>query len=501
MKTSRAIVLKLIADVAARATSVVSFPIIARYAGADGYGAYGQLTTVVSLVIPFASLGVTSAIVRFFVGGDWNSRLIRNAWRTALVLLVSTLVVSSLMFFGATSLGELLLNWPRSAELFRLGGVLVLLGSLEAFLLELLRARGWLVSHVLFQIIQTLVTVSAVAFLLPRGYGIVDLAVALCWIKALLILSTIGYLASIARTPDGTNESPVSVTRMIRFGFPITVSGLGLILVNVGDRAVIGHYLSAGALGRYGAIFVVANLLTLASGPFNLPVYPRLMQATLSRRADLVAADIRLFHRYLSLALIPTAVFLGLMVRPALMLMGGPDFGVPLIIGALIIAGIFLDQWNGLAGYLLICNDRTVFMQNLLLGFGFFNVAANILVTPRLGLLGAALLTLITFLGLNAVVFRAATSFAPLAHLYRWRTAAHALIAAGIGALVGAIALNASSSLLFSVAIATILYWTVCLGLLFVSKQIGSDDIAILRNAFRRTPALREGPTDSTPIQ
>lgn len=490
MTTGRAILLKSVADIAARATALVSFPIVARFAGPDGYGAYGQLITVVGFVIPFASLGLISAVVRFFVGGPWNRALVAKVKRTAMVLLATTVSVGVVMLATARWLGELLLDWPDSTQLFRIGAILVVLGTFELFLLELLRARGWLTQYVTFQISHTLLNLTAVVILLPSGYGIVELVLAHCAIKFVLIAATALFVHRKAHPDRSTGAPDIGLGAMIRFGLPLTISGLGLLLVNVGDRSVIGYFLSAEDLGRYASIYVVATLLVLVGAPFFLPLYPRLMHAIGNARRDLVEEDIKLFHRYLSLVLIPTAFYVAVITAPALLLLAGSEFRVRPILTYLIVAGLFVDQWNGPAHYLLICHDRTLFLQNTWLAFGGLNIAANIELVPRYGLEGAAVVTLVSFAGLDLTIFLAANRLAPIRHLYRWQVGAYAVVASIVGAVLAAQLLDAFHANFIRVVVATAGFWFIYLAIMIGCRQIGPEDGKIIRRALKPS----EGP-------
>ena len=107
--------------------------------------------------------------------------------------------------------------------------------------------------------------------------------------------------------------------------------------------------------------------------------------------------------------MVPGAIFLATLIHPALLVLGGSEFDIDLLVGWLIIAGIFVDQWNGLAHYVLAAFDRTLFLQNAWLVCGGLNIALNLFAVPLWGLRGAAAVTLISFLVLELIIFRGAS--------------------------------------------------------------------------------------------
>ena len=488
MNTSRAVLLKAGADLATKGLALVTFPIFATYAGAEGYGAYGQLNTIVALVVPFATLGLASAIVRFFAGGDWTTQLRDRLLRLVAIVLVSSSVFTVAMAVAAPALGDALLGWPDSTELLRWGSLLVALGALELVLLESMRARGWLVMFSVFQLTQAVLMAAAVVVLLPSGYGIVDLVKATIIIKAATIVAWVVTIAFRRRPAAGDVEAGPApdVGTLVRFGLPFTVAGLGLFLMNLGDRLVIGHFMTPADLGRYGAVYAFASLLLLTSAPLYLPAYPRVMRAVLDRKVEL-EPEVRLFHRYLALVLLPAAAWLVVVIPPTLLLMGGDEFHASYLLAALIVGGLLVNQWNGLAYYLLPAFDRTVFLQNAYLGCGALNALLNVIVVPVLGLSGAGAVTLVTFVLLDVCVLWVTRRYLDLRRAYSLGATWRAAVCAAAAALCAYLALQAVGHSAVGLVAATGLFLVVYVAGVVLARELRGEDVRVVLQAFRRT--------------
>jgi O-antigen/teichoic acid export membrane protein len=489
MNTARAVLLKTVADLGARAAAFLTFPVMAHFAGAGGYGAYTQLNTVVGFVVPFAALGLGSTMVRFFSSQPWSKPILKQALRVGGRLTIVASLVGLVFALAAGPISSAVLNWPQGEELFRWGSLLIVFGAIEIWLLDLLRARDWIGQYAGFQLAVTALTVVAVVTMLPAGYDIVDLVIATALVKGALLLINVALLARRpveSSHPD--DEHPPRLTRMIRFGIPLTIAGLGLWMVNLGDRLVVGHYLSAADLGRYGAIYALASFLLIVSGPLFLPVYPRFMRAVAAEDDEAMEADTRLFHRWLSITLIPAAVFLSVIMKPALLILGGSEFGIDPVVGVAIVAALFLDQWNGLSQYVLMCRDRPVLLQNLWLACGVTNIALNLLITPHYGLRGAAFVTLATFVVFETSVFVAASRYIPLARDYRLRTSTLAALAAAVGGAIAIPIIVLSDGLLVPATVAALAFWAVYLGIMWVLGEIHRGDARRLLNAVGLKP-------------
>jgi O-antigen/teichoic acid export membrane protein len=501
MTTGRAVILKWSADLAVRGSAVITFPILAQFAGAAGYGAYTQMNTIVGFIIPFASLSLSNVMVRFFVGKPWTRAVARRAWSIGTTVLLTGAAASALIALLAPVLNDLFLGSPIGTDLFLWGSLLILVGGVELWLLDLLRARDRLAAFSLFQVAQSALVVAAVAVMLPNGYSLVELVQATVVLKALAAAAMFMVFLARERVTHATvpDDEQAGYLRMIRFGLPFTLVGLGIWMVNLSDRLVIGAFMTPADLGLYGATYTLASVLVLPAAAFFLPAYPRLMDATLKRDARRLGEDVALFHRYLALALVPAAVFLATMIRPGLIVLGGAEFGVDVLVGALIVAGLFVDQWNGLAHYLLISADRPGFLQNVWLLTGAFNIAVNLVAVPLWGLRGAALVTFLSFLLLEAIVFRAASRHVDLSRHYQFRTTLRAGIASAIASAVAVASLAIFGTDLLGAVVGGLAFWVLYVVSATAMRELRPADWQTLMRALglSRRPAKQEGGSPS----
>jgi O-antigen/teichoic acid export membrane protein len=408
------------------------------------------------------------------------------------LVLLAALVPSAATAWSAASLNAAFVRWEHGTELIRWGAALIVAGALEQVVLEFLRSQQRIVEFSLFQLSQTCLIVLATLLLLPKGYGLVVLLEVAVAIKLATVATVFLGLWAWNR-PSGSEVAWEStlISRMIRFGLPVAVSGLGLWMMNVGDRLVIGHYLAPAALGRYGAVYTFASLLIALNGPLNLPLYPRLMSAVSSGNAPAVSLCIRTFHRYATLVLVPAGFLLVALTNPLLTLMGGEGVRVSVLLVAMIVAAVFLDQWNAIAQYSLLCIDQVGFVRNAWLALGTVNVVANILVVPVLGLVGAGLVSLVTFVALEAAIFRKACTFYPLTREYRFDVAIKAgisaLLATGGLLLLGRLLPPSLKTLLASVGVFGSVYAVV----LVLFRELGPSEMRLAARALGLRSAVR----------
>lgn len=486
MNTARGVILKGLVEVAARVSGFITFPIMVRYIGAGGYGAYGQLNTIVGFIIPFASLGLGGVMVRFFADREWTFGLKKRLLQIILLVFLLSGMASLLMVIGAPILNKLFLNWEKGALLFRWGAFLVSLGGVEQLLFNFFRSRQWIIQYSLFQLIQTLITMLTVIILFPAGYDLVRFIQAVILIKVgLIFVLMLGFWMWNRPVSSITHvDNIVSFSRLIRFGLPVAVAGLGLWMMNLGDRLIIGHFMASTHLGLYAAAYMFALLLVPVNSPLLLPMYPRLMKVISLGNMEEIKKVIRLFHRYTTIVLVPAAIFLIVIIKPLLLVMGGTDFRVDYILISMIVGAIFIDQWNGVAQYTLICYDKVLYSQNVWLIFGLLNVGANYFVVPLFGLKGAAFITLISFLISNVIFFLLAKSFLPLSTWYRfdvmWKAIISSLFAVGINIIL----FGGIHPMIISLVRFTGIFFVTYFFMMIVLREVGKDDLLRVADAF-----------------
>lgn len=190
------------------------------------------------------------------------------------------------------------------------------------------------------------------------------------------------------------------VTRLLRYGLPLAVTLALSFIVNSSDRFLIGWYLGTDAAGLYAAGYDLAQFsITMLLTVVNLAAYPLTVRALEQAGAD--AARQRLHDTLLLLLSVglPAVSGLALLAGPVATVVVAPEFSsaaaqiIPWIAVAALLAGIkayFVDVGFQLQG------DTRLQARVMLIAAGL-NIVLNIVLIPRLGLLGAVWSTLLVY--------------------------------------------------------------------------------------------------------
>jgi len=289
------------------------------------------------------------------------------------------------------------------------------------------------------------------AVVLFGGLGLIGLAATSLATNVVTALVLWGFATRRAMATEGPSAAHAA---WLRQSWPLFVNQLLQGLFFKVDALLLPGLAGTAAAGAYAAAYKVSEGAGIVSSSFTLALFPRL-----SRGSDLSGAY-RLALRALLQIAFPLAAGIALLSEPIVGVVGGrdylPDSAIAL---AILIAYLPLSYANGLTQYVLIAAGRQRLLTGAFVAALVFNLAANLLLIPRFGYVGAAWVTVASEVVLLVPFQLAALSVAPGVSLAReartpllatllmapvvwWlRDAIHPLAAVAAGAVVYPLAL------------------------------------------------------------
>ena len=232
-----------------------------------------------------------------------------------------------------------------------------------------------------------------------------------------LIASTVTFLLLI---PEILKKLQMKIhgdqlKKMLRFGLPYLPASLASIMVQVIDRPIVLAMTDADTLGLYQTGYKLGIFMMLVVSMFQYAWQPFFLNNAREANArEIFAKVMTLFVLAASLLWIILSLFIENLARleigagrsliekhflPGLVV-------VPIILLAYLFNGIYVNLQAG-----LYIEEKTKFFP-LVTGAGaVVNVAANLLLIPALGIVGAALATLASYLVMAAALFYFAQRF------------------------------------------------------------------------------------------
>lgn len=205
--------------------------------------------------------------------------------------------------------------------------------------------------------------------------------------------------------------NPSRLKDYIAYGYPISMSlSMALILAST-DRFMLAWLMNEAAVGAYHASYSIANrtldIIFLWLGTAGAPALVMALEKGGARALKLAAED---QARILMLVTVPAAVGVALVARPLAEVVIGPELRTAsAMVTPWIAASAFLSGW--LYYYFnqaFTLSKRTLLLLMTMIIPAIANIALNIILIPKMGLMGAAISTVLGyFIGVLASVIMA----------------------------------------------------------------------------------------------
>jgi len=465
---------------------LISFPIFTRVLPISEYGLM-DLGTRLLLVLTIASkLGLQNASLRFYNREKFaaDPTAARNYYSTLFFGVLGTsccVVLTSALLVSFIPKNSML--GPLSGLVYLILG-LVLLRAMGAAFWGFLRIEQRTKLFNVLTVCTRATTVAAVCSLLPftghsaRTYFTGTLLVETGLVIGLTIwLFSRGVLAPQYFTADLFRAA-------IGYGTPLVLYELAYAVLVSADRFLVRHYVGAEALGFYSVAYGLANNVNeFMVAPLGLALIPIYMKIWNSDGAEKTSAFLTTAFNIFMLAGIGVLAAIGAAAHSIVVFLAsqkyaGADRLIPVILAGLLVYGANVFVAAG-----LLIHKRTGQMSWMLVIAAALNIGLNCLPLPRMGLMGGAIATLLSYLVCIAMLATASNRVLPLHTDF---------VSCAKYFLSGAVAWAAGSLLsvptaLGDLLVKSVIVFAVYLGSLYLLDQRTRNSIRWILRWMRRT--------------
>jgi len=366
-------------------------PLISKTMGAEGYGVWSQVTATVSLILPFTSLGLGNALVRFMAAEKRREEIQEGFYSVIIVLFAINLVAALIVIIFANPLAAHFFN--GAVQVVRLTGIIVILVTMVENYLLLIRTFQQVKTISVFLTAETCLFTGLTAFFVFQGYGILYVVYVFMTIKALEFV----VLFFMIRAKIGLKWPRFSrLKEFLSFGIPLTPRVMAYWLINVSDRYIISFFLGATSLGIYAAGYNLGNIPYAITAILTYVLMATLPQLYDEGRIDEVKTHLRYNLKYFLAIAIPFLFGASILGEAVLRLFSTAEIAsgghviVPLVALAVTLLSIHNIVWNIL---LLVKKTRALVVVWIIAAV--LNIGLNLLLVPAIGIIGSAISTLI----------------------------------------------------------------------------------------------------------
>jgi len=398
--TTRSFVKDVVGRAAFQVLSVVKglvvLPLVARAYGASGYGIWTQISITVALAAPLVSLRLNEAVVRYLSGIEPGTRRGRAFFTTIIVtwgLSVVLLIVGVLTVRGVS---VAMFDDPGLTRYAFLALGMLVVSVSYSMATAYYRATSRISVNTFLNTIETLAVLAAVFGIAGWMKGSLDV-VLLALIGIDVVLSA-GCLIDIARREGGFGLSREWIGKFLRYSLPLIPTVALYWVVSSSDRFVIVHFRGLDQAGVYSAVYRATQIIKILVHPLAFVLLPTMAALWEKRREEVALGFLSKALQWYLFAAIPAVAGLAAIGSPLVRLLGGGgDFAVSTgLVVLLAAAELFVGVYQ-LWVYVLYVKERNPILILFFAVAATLNLGGNLLLVPRIGILGAAWTTFLAY--------------------------------------------------------------------------------------------------------
>jgi O-antigen/teichoic acid export membrane protein len=359
---------------------------------------YGQVAycfvfiSFMAVILPF---GFDAAFMNYYVRKKEKSAYLSNS--LFFIIIISSIFIATALIFR-NSLSHLAIR-SDSSQLFILSLAILFFDILNNQGILFLRAENRAGMCAIIQNIEIVIRLILLLLLVNVFSKSIEYILWANVISSTVLFSVL--LVLVLPKLKGGKISFGIIKELFLFSIPFMISGLFDRTIELADRRLVGHYLGDEAVGLYVASYTVAVLIRLVVYSFNAGWQPYFL-----KEVDEPGGRERLERIHIQTGVIFIALwFLASLWLPELVKIPiGKNHYIlhkaywdgiqiiPVIMGAYVMMGLYFLQLPVLYFF------KKTILNPVFMGAGaLLNVLLNILLIPKIGLMGAAIATLVSY--------------------------------------------------------------------------------------------------------
>ena len=368
--------------------------LLARLLGAEGAGTYFIALTITTAGTVIGRLGLNNTLLRLTasnaVVNDWAAVLGITRKGISLSLGISAAVALAILLSASWVAGSVL-SKPELVGPIRWMALAVIPMSMLTLHSEMLKGLKRIRDS---QMVSGLILWGLLLpglFFLGRVWGLNGAIWA--YILASAITAVVGRLLwRRAIRPIQVPGKSVKTGLLLKSSMPLFWVEVMTMFINWSGIFMLGIWGSKADVGIFGAASRMTMLISFILLAANSIVAPKF--AALFKQGDMAALGTTARSTALLVTVLASPILLFLIFCPSwVMGLFGEQFRQGAVVLSILAVGQFINVATGSVGYLLMMSGNEKLLRNNIVIIGVLNFVLNILLIPRMGITGAAIVT------------------------------------------------------------------------------------------------------------
>ena len=377
-----------------RLVSFFLLPILTKIVTPTEYAIWWQSVIIAGILTPVILLKFQTSVVKFFP--NWtNQNKKENSvilFMLILILFLSCLVATIALVFDEQIAFLIFGDYKLSLYIPIVVGLL-LSELLFEFLIALLRISNRIRNISIYIIMKSVWRLAIITLVL---IGIDSSFYLAFWSFVLFqLFITLGLyvweINLLSLLKSGLKEGRPIFAKVLKFSLPLVPFIILMMIHNFVDRFFIAHFLGLNSLAPYTAAFSIAVVITFFHSTISFLLYPELSKKWANKnKTNIINLMKKVVTAYLALT-IPFLVFIGIAGVDILLALTTKDYLISTQTLFLISFNMAIFGLFQFAHYIVLLDRGSLNAPVFMTVVTGVNILLNVLLIPKIGILGAAL--------------------------------------------------------------------------------------------------------------
>jgi O-antigen/teichoic acid export membrane protein len=373
------------------------------------YGILDLLGTITVVSTFLIVSGTDSALSYFYYRKEFTEERPVMISSSLWLRIFIAIIITALVFILSGTISSLLFGKDLSLFLY-ITALTILFQAIQSFLFDLLRFefRQWLYTIVSSAgiLINILLTIYFVLILKQGVYG----ALMAAFISyGLFFIYTIFYVFN----RYGVRLSYSWIKKIFSYGFPLIGTGIAIWILNSTDRYFIDHYVSLSSVGIYAVGMKLANFIGMIAGALQLAWGPFAMDIQNDKNAKKIYSQVFLIYFILNLM---GVYLISMFSIDILKVFTQPEYYSAKVVVPFLCLSVVLSSAYFIVAIGINITKKLQHTIWITVSAAILNIIMNFILTPWLGVVGAALAIMTANLLIFTLTYFISQKFYPVSY-------------------------------------------------------------------------------------
>jgi len=375
---------------------LILLPILTKTLGTDLYGVWTLILVTISLLMPLGLLGLNTAMIRFFAAEKDKNKIRQDFYALFTLITLFSILVASIFFAFSEPLAIAFFGGSSSITFVRLLSPIIILTTLDLICIEFFRAFQQMKKYAGLLILQQILEIIFISYAVLLGYNLFGALLSLIVVRTFLLL--LGFLIINSQIGIGRPSLNLSVLKpYLSFGLPLLPAGIAYWVITLSDRYVIGYFLGVASVGIYSAAYNIGSITSIFMSPISLILFPTISNLYENNKIEELRTHLKYSLKFYLMFAIPSLFGLTVLSKSLLATLTTSEFLSAYLVVPIVALGVILYDCRAVFLTVLMLLKRTKTIGLIISIAALFNLILNIILIPIIGILGAAISTLMTF--------------------------------------------------------------------------------------------------------